>query len=94
MSVVEVPSNFLSDGNSSNSLWFLQVIEVSVQIVTNHMGYFEFRICNMDYSIDGESQECFDHHLLKLQSFYGPNYSQYRHVLTHQVSQIHLFTFI
>nr|XP_036229776.1 uncharacterized protein LOC106622051 [Bactrocera oleae]XP_036229778.1 uncharacterized protein LOC106622051 [Bactrocera oleae]XP_036229779.1 uncharacterized protein LOC106622051 [Bactrocera oleae]XP_036229780.1 uncharacterized protein LOC106622051 [Bactrocera oleae]XP_036229781.1 uncharacterized protein LOC106622051 [Bactrocera oleae] len=37
---------------------------IRVELTASHMGYFEFRICLQPYA----QQECFDQHLLKIQS--------------------------
>ncbi|KAH8383100.1 hypothetical protein KR009_006770 [Drosophila setifemur] len=39
-------------------------ITVGLKITTNHLGYFEFHLCNLDY-FGGESEECFNNHLLR-----------------------------
>ncbi|XP_011204422.2 uncharacterized protein LOC105226973 [Bactrocera dorsalis] len=40
------------------------VMLIRVELTASHMGYFEFRICSQPY----EQQECFDQHLLKVES--------------------------
>ncbi|CAF0817909.1 unnamed protein product [Brachionus calyciflorus] len=42
-----------------------QVIDVTVQITSNHKGFFEFRICNIDNSKTDASQSCLNQNLLR-----------------------------
>ncbi|KAH8292156.1 hypothetical protein KR054_006449 [Drosophila jambulina] len=39
-------------------------ITVGVKITTNHLGYFQFHLCNLDV-FGGESEECFNQHRLR-----------------------------
>ncbi|XP_017061262.1 uncharacterized protein LOC108101439 isoform X1 [Drosophila ficusphila] len=39
-------------------------ITVGVKITTNHLGYFEFHLCNLD-AYGGESEECFEQNRLR-----------------------------
>ncbi|OXA54698.1 hypothetical protein Fcan01_10849 [Folsomia candida] len=43
-----------------------QEITISVEITATHMGYFEFRICNMDRNHGPENEACLNQNLLEL----------------------------
>merc|ERR1712168_285217 len=43
-----------------------QVIEVTVDLTANHMGYFEFRLCPHNNIHVPATQECLDRHVLQL----------------------------
>ncbi|KAK7081127.1 hypothetical protein SK128_027953 [Halocaridina rubra] len=42
-----------------------QVIPVTLNIIPNHMGWFEFRLCNNSNQHARDSQECLNEHLLQ-----------------------------
>ena len=37
-----------------------QLIDIEVELTTNHKGYFELRLCPFNNPITSENQECFD----------------------------------
>ena len=39
---------------------------VKIQLAANHMGYFEFQLCNLDSNGGRESDACFEQNKLKL----------------------------
>lgn len=41
-------------------------IDVVVDIVTNHLGYFEFSVCPRDTWEQLETEKCFDSHILEV----------------------------
>ncbi|XP_022343370.2 uncharacterized protein LOC111136653 [Crassostrea virginica] len=50
------------------------VIEVKVQITANHLGYFEFRLCEHNDPFTPVTQECLDKHVLNLTNGEGTRY--------------------
>lgn len=50
------------------------VIEVKVQITANHLGYFEFRLCEHNNPFTPVTQECLDEHVLSLSDGEGSRY--------------------
>jgi hypothetical protein len=52
-----------------------QVMDVTVQITANHLGYFEFRICPLpNFPHEDGTQECLDKHLLEFADGSGTQY--------------------
>ncbi|KAJ6644135.1 hypothetical protein Bhyg_09101 [Pseudolycoriella hygida] len=41
------------------------IIPIEVQLTAAHLGFFEFRICNQPGNHNGETQACFNQHLLQ-----------------------------
>lgn len=50
------------------------VIEVKVQLTANHLGYFEFRLCEHNDPFTPVTQECLDEHVLGLPDDEGSRY--------------------
>ncbi|XP_062594876.1 uncharacterized protein LOC134256230 [Saccostrea cucullata] len=50
------------------------MIEVKVQITANHLGYFEFRLCEHNDPFTPVTQECLDEHVLTLYNGEGTRY--------------------
>lgn len=50
------------------------VIEVKVQLTANHLGYFEFRLCEHNDPFTPVTQECLDEHVLSLPDDEGSRY--------------------
>ncbi|GAB6030371.1 hypothetical protein CHUAL_007250 [Chamberlinius hualienensis] len=51
-----------------------EIINVTVELTTNHWGHFEFRLCpNNDFNKES-SQECLDEHVLELADGSGTKY--------------------
>lgn len=50
------------------------VIEVKVHITANHLGYFEFRLCEHNNPFTPVTQECLDEHVLSLSDGEGSRY--------------------
>lgn len=47
--------------------YFVQIIDIEVELTANHMGYFEVSLCpNNNPQVEAD-QECFDKHLLKVE---------------------------
>ena len=40
-------------------------IEIGVELTANHQGYFEFRLCPLNQQAGGETDQCFDQHVLQ-----------------------------
>lgn len=40
-------------------------IEIGVEIIANHQGYFEFRVCPHNSAKSPETDECFDEYVLR-----------------------------
>lgn len=51
------------------------VIEVKVEITANHLGYFEFRLCEHNDPFTPATQECLDEHVLTLYNGMGTRYN-------------------
>ncbi|XP_061194239.1 uncharacterized protein LOC133202437 [Saccostrea echinata] len=49
-------------------------IEVKVQLTANHLGYFEFRLCEHNDPFTPVTQECLDEHVLTLHNGGGTRY--------------------
>ena len=45
---------------------WLQAIDVHVHLTAFHYGYFEFRLCQLEYRNQTVGQDCFDRHQLRL----------------------------
>ena len=45
---------------------FLQVIQISVNLTTNHLGHFEFKLCTKQSATELVTQRCLDRNPLKL----------------------------
>ncbi|XP_054711164.1 uncharacterized protein LOC129220761 [Uloborus diversus] len=43
-----------------------RVVDVMIDIVANHKGYFEFSLCERDDPLEKETEECFDKRILQL----------------------------
>lgn len=44
----------------------IQWIRLTVELTSNHLGYFEFRLCPKQSADELSTQQCFDQHLLTL----------------------------
>ena len=50
-----------------------QLVDIEIDIVANHWGFFEMKLCRLTNDSQQETQECFDEHPLEVESF--PNFS-------------------
>ncbi|XP_017873552.1 PREDICTED: uncharacterized protein LOC108620996 [Drosophila arizonae] len=60
----EIGGQIGGNGVITKSYPAANAITVGVKITTNHLGHFEFHLCNLD-AFGGESEECFNQHRLR-----------------------------
>ncbi|KAH8311234.1 hypothetical protein KR044_005138 [Drosophila immigrans] len=60
----EIGGQIGGSGVITKSFAAANAINVGVKITTNHLGHFEFHLCNLD-TFGGESEACFNQHRLR-----------------------------
>ena len=73
--VVGFVANETGLGECEKQTTFLRsVIKVRVEITANHLGYFEFRLCQLARPAAKATKACFDKHVLRLADGSGTQY--------------------
>ncbi len=65
-----------------------ELITVGVEVTANHLGYFEFRLCNVDNMNGDATQDCLDKTILK--DAYGNTQIQIGSYTGHMTLQLQL----